>query len=91
MPAEHLWNATRSLLYNDPLLGQADFHVKKISENNPLSEYYKKTTETLEKSKVGGIFESAGEVVIAISSLLENKADFGLRLKKAYDEKEIEK
>lgn len=91
MPAEHLWNATRSLLYNDPLLGQVDFHVKKISENNPLSEYYKKATETLEKSKVGGIFESAGEVVIAISSLLENKADFGLRLKKAYDEKDNEK
>ena len=87
MPAKHLWNATRSLLYNDPLLGPLDYHVKKISQDNPLTEYYKGITPTLEKSRVGGIFASACDVIIALSSLLENKADFGLRLKNAYDEK----
>ncbi len=90
MPAQHLWNATRSLLYNDPLLGQLDYHVEKISQDNPLTEYYKGITPTLEKSKVGGIFASACEVIVCLSSLLENKADFGLRLKRAYDKKDME-
>ncbi len=90
MPAKHLWNATRSLLYNDPLLGPLDYHVEKISQDNPLTEYYKGITPTLEKSKVGGIFASACEVIVCLSSLLENKADFGLRLKRAYDKKDTE-
>jgi len=73
---------TTALLYNDPLLGLADRHI----QNLPLGEYYREVTRRLEADTSDkGIFAPSWEVILRLSSLLENKADFGLRLKAAYD------
>ncbi len=78
---------TRALIYNDPLLGFADKHL----EGLPMQDYYKEVTKKLESSRKNkGIFTHSYETVIKISSLLENKADFGVRLKKAYDNNDKE-
>ena len=73
---------TTALLYNDPLLGLADRHIG----NLPLGEYYRDVTRKLEAdTSEKGIFALSWDVILKLSSLLENKADFGLRLKAAYD------
>ena len=78
---------TRGLLYNDPLLGKMDKHIEGLDTRS----YYMNVTEQLEASLGDkGIFTLAYEIVYRLSSLLENKADFGLRLKAAYDERNEE-
>ena len=73
---------SRSLLYNDPLIGLMDKHVEHMDAAN----YYKSVSEQLCGIENGkGMFTSAFDVIKKLSSLLENKADFGVRLKKAYD------
>lgn len=73
---------TRALLHNDPLTGLSDKHIAMV----PMREYYKKTTEQLRAAaKDKGIFAPALDVIVKVSSLFENKADFGVRLKAAYD------
>ncbi len=73
---------SRALLYNDPLTGLLD---KQISEMDTAS-YYKNVSAVLsDAGKDSGTFEIAFDVIKKLSSLLENKADFGVRLKKAYD------
>ncbi len=81
-PDRTTMSLTRALLHNDPLLGLADKHL----EGLPMQEYYKEVTQRLEASRANkGIFAPAYEAIVKISSLLENKADFGVRLKAAYD------
>lgn len=73
---------TRALIHNDPLLGLADKHIAGL----PTQDYYKKVTEKLlAASGNKGVFAPAYDTIIKVSSLLENKADFGVRLKEAYD------
>lgn len=73
---------SRALLYNDPLLGLIDKNIEEIE----LSNYYHRINgELAEIGRDAGVFASAFEVIRCLSDLLENKADFGLRLKKAYD------
>jgi len=69
------------LLHNDPLIGLCDTHF--IGMN--AGEYYKKVSERLAASADAGYLEPMCAVVKALSSVLENKADFGIRLKAAYD------
>ena len=82
-PDGGLLGLTRGLLYNDPLLGLVDGHLKDF----PLREYYEKTTAALcaVPKKDLGLFAPAFEVTKRLSELLEYKADYGVRLKAAYD------
>ena len=73
---------SRSFLYNDTLTGLIDAHLKNIDTDT----YYKKTTEKLSSLKPNDeIFAPAFEVITTLSSFFENKASFGVRLKRAYD------
>ena len=69
------------ITYNDPLLGLIDKHLEGID----LKSYYEGVTKQLNAVKLGSDYDPAIDVIRKLSSLLENKADFGLRLKKAYD------
>ncbi len=74
--------STRALLYNDPLAGTIDAQID--AEN--AGQYFKNATAQLQAtSQEKGIFAPAYETITALSCLLEEKADFGKRLKKAYD------
>ena len=76
---------SRGLLYNDPLLGLADKHF----EHLPMKDYYAAATAKMESVKPKSpLFAPAYELMIKLSSLLEYKADFGVRLKRAYDAKD---
>ena len=78
---------SRALLYNDPLVGLVDAHVRKIDAGS----YYRALTPKLAPlAKDKGEFTYGFEILSALSSFLENKADFGVRLKEAYDAKDRE-
>ena len=75
-------STTRALLYNDPLMGIIDRHLYGYE----IDSYYRQTSRLLEKSEAyTGFLKPAFRVIEALSSLLENKASFGVRLKAAYD------
>lgn len=77
----------RALLYNDPMAGLLD----KQFEGLDLQNFYRNTTKVLaEGAKNKGIFAPFYDVVYKLSDLLINKADFGQRLKSAYDAKDID-
>ena len=80
----------RALTYNDPLVGLIDAHIRSFGiESFP--SYYKKTTKRLSAMKQNDErFALCFKVITALSSLLENKATFGVRLKEAYDKKDNE-
>lgn len=82
-PHKGIHGVSRTLIYNDPLIGLIDKHFVDIDT----STYYKDVTKKLEvASKNKGVFASSFDVILKLSSVLENKADFGIRLKKAYDD-----
>ena len=73
---------TRALLYNDPLTGLLDAHLTKLDAGG----YYRALEAELAGLGEGsGRFAPAFETVKALTALLASKADFGLRLKAAYD------
>ena len=73
---------TRALIYNDPMTGLIDAHVKHYD----FSSYYAKATEALRGlGQDLDVFASSFDVIYKLSSLLRNKWDFGVRLKAAYD------
>ncbi len=74
--------ASRAILYNDPLYGLIDSHIKKLDT----ASYYRALTPHLEKNRdANPVFAQELDIIAKLSSLLENKADFGVRLKAAYD------
>ena len=78
---------TRPFLYNDPLVGLIDKHL----ENYAIREHFEWATRKLLGANGNkGIFAPACEVILKLSSLLENKTDFGIRLKAAYDNSDRE-
>ena len=77
------FSLTRALLYNDPLVGLVDKHIKGYEFRGYFEDMTKKLGESIEGTD---IFEPAYDVILKYSSLLENKADFGVRIKAAYDE-----
>ena len=78
---------SRAFLYNDPLVGLVDAHIKNFNFDN----YYKNTTAHLESLTPNDeTFAPAFDVITKLSALLENKADFGVRVKKAYDNNDRE-
>ncbi|MBQ9976954.1 MAG: beta-N-acetylhexosaminidase [Clostridia bacterium] len=72
---------SRSFLYNDPMQGLCDANMEGFDPKPFLKEKSKK----LNAQTNLGIFEYAFDVTRRLCSLLENKADFGVRLKKAYE------
>lgn len=75
---------SRALIYNDPLVGLVDKHIKKSGAD--FGGYFAKTTKHLREKKANNeIYTYLYEVIAAVSDLLEEKADFGVRLKAAYD------
>jgi hypothetical protein len=79
---------SRAITYNDPMMGLIDAHIR----NYDFAPHYRKCTEML--SGIGhdlGIFASSFDMIRKLSSLLENKCDFGVRLKSAYDSGDREK
>ena len=82
-PHDNNRGLSRFLFYNDPLLGIGDAHIKSIA---PTYDYFAKTSARLrEAAQNKGEFALAFDVVLKLSELFENKADFGIRLKAAYD------
>ena len=84
---EHGYGSARALLYNDPLLGMLDAHLK----NLPLAAYYRSLSEKLDALPApGDDFAAVLRLTRALTAVLEHKADFGVRLKAAYDAKDRE-
>ena len=85
-PTEDAFCATRALCYNDPMLPLVDAH---IPQNADLGAYYggvaAKIRAVADKQK-----EFTPEFIrlLRLAERLEKKADFGVRLKKAYDAKD---
>ena len=79
-------NPSKYLLYQDPLLGIFDVHVK---ESYP--EHYKECAQWLEEAaQNAGEYAYLFETIGALCRVLEMKSDFGIRLKRAYDDKNRE-
>ena len=77
---------TKALIYNDPMVGVVDGQVADIKD---MGDYYRALSAEYEHiAEDKGFFAPAVEVIRCLTSLLENKADFGVRLKSAYDAKD---
>ena len=76
--------STRAYLYSDALLGIADYHLRLTNG------YFKEMKEKLSALNVAEVFWPACNTIIKLCSALENKGDFGIRLKSAYDKKDKE-
>ena len=80
--ADSEYPVTRALLYNDPLVGLIDRHIRDIDTG----AYYRSLSENLAGlTSADPFFQPSFDVILHLISLLENKADFGVRLKAAYD------
>lgn len=75
-------NVARYLLYNDPLLGLFDKHVEQL---DPAAFYAELAGDFADRGPKDGVFLPAFDLVRSLIGVLEKKADFGVRLKKAYD------
>ena len=74
-------------LYNDPMLGLVDGYYKSVDAR----AFYKELSSKLSDSdKRNGEFGSSFRFIKCLSALFEKKVDFGIRLKAAYDAKDIE-
>lgn len=71
----------RAMLYNDPLIGLIDKHIGDLDT----VAYYKDASAKMAEHGDLGIFAEAYDVTKKLTALLENKANFGVRLKSAYD------
>ncbi len=85
-PTEETFCATRALCYNDPMIPLVDAHVPQSSD---FGAYYSGVAE-----KIRAVADKQKEFspefirLLRLAELLEKKADFGVRLKKAYDAKD---
>jgi hypothetical protein len=87
-PTKETFCATRGLLYNDPLLGLADAH---LGNAEGFAAHYAALAEKIaEIADRQGFMAPSFKTLAALASALENKADFGLRLTKAYKENDRE-
>ncbi len=84
-PNEGFDGRSRGMLYNDPLLGLLDKHIEGLDT----AAYYKKAMASLENLGEGA-YVPAFEMLRRLADVLVNKADYGVRLKRAYDAKDNE-
>jgi hypothetical protein len=85
-PQGYINPMSRAILYNDPLIPLADKNLVGVEFKN----YYENLTKKLASIEVSKDYAPAFDVITKLSSLFENKADFGLRLKDAYDRGDTE-
>ena len=71
------------LLFNDPLLGLLDKHI----EGMDTAASYTKALAQLE-GLGEGVYAPAFEMMRCLAAVLVHKADFGVRLKRAYDDRD---
>ena len=80
-------NPTRFLLYNDPLAGLMDKDIEGIETQH----FYEKISQEYKtRGQQKGFLLEAFNFYRAVISVMEKKADFGLRLKAAYDQRNQE-
>ncbi len=85
-PTEEAFCATRALCYNDPMIPLVDAHIPADAD---FGAYYGGVAE-----KIRAVADKQKEFspiflqLLRLAELLEKKADFGVRLKKAYDAKD---
>ncbi|MBO7761891.1 MAG: beta-N-acetylhexosaminidase, partial [Clostridia bacterium] len=72
---------SRALLYNDPLCGLAD---KTLEKFDGYRAFYEKAEAELAAAVTEGYFAPAFDVLRALVRVLAKKADFGIRLTRAY-------
>lgn len=75
-------NATRYALFNDPLIGLYDKHIEGL---NTRRFYGQLKTELEDAGPNSGMLKPAFDMMRSLVNVLELKADFGVRLKQAYD------
>lgn len=74
-------NPDKYLLYQDPLMGIFDFHVKE-----GFDKYYKELADDIDRCAVKNSgYTTLFTTMAALCRVLDGKSELGLRLKKAYD------
>lgn len=74
--------ASRFLLFNDPLIGLLDYHVRNID----VAKFYREmVADYANRGTTDGLFGPAFDYFKRLLEVLEVKSDFGVRLKKAHD------
>ncbi len=77
--------STRALMANDPLCGLLDANIKGL----PLSDFYGNLEKDILKlTEKEDIFTPCFKMLASLCNLFAMKADFGIRLKNAYDSKD---
>lgn len=79
-------NPSKYLLYQDVLLGMFDYHLQGVDTQSYYSDLAKKLEEALPTVEK---YHSLFEFYHALALVLADKADLGIRLKKAYDSKNL--
>jgi hexosaminidase len=76
---------SKFLLYQDVLTGLYDYNIKGL----PMNEHYEKLTDRLEKAKQDNPnWETLFDYYIQLARVLSVKAEFGVKLKETYDNKD---
>lgn len=84
--AEDYENPSKYLVYNDPLIGLLDKHIEGIDVHG----FYEKLYDELkDRGPATGLFAPAFDYIKAILYVLVLKSDYGIRLKKAYDQRDM--
>lgn len=79
-------NPSKYLLYQDAMLGMFDYHIQNVDTKT----YYRTLAQKLENvlSSVGA-YRNLFQFYHALALVLADKADLGIRLKSAYDSKDL--
>lgn len=77
--------SARAMVYNDPLLGLIDRHIEPIDTASYYTELSSRLAAWQSGKTVPADILPALRVIRAVSDVLTLKADFGVRMKKAYD------
>lgn len=77
---------SKVLLWQDPLLGRFDKNIEGLK----LNEHYKKVAEELYPLIDKGSFTELFDFYYQLADVLSDRAEFGVRIKKAYDENDRE-
>ena len=79
-------NPSKYLLYQDPMLGIFDYHLK----DTDTETYYRTLADKLKsKAETPGGYQEFFRFYYYLSLVLSRKADLGIRIKTAYDAKDL--
>ena len=79
-------NPSKYLLYQDVMLGMFDYHLQGVDTQSYYGNLAKKLEEALPTVEK---YHSLFEFYHALALVLADKANLGIRLKKAYDSKDL--